>query len=95
MTFDEVKSRVTDMVSNPDTVSETAVNLLKDLEADYTTMDSMAAKQAEDEQRIRTLQDINQRLFLSVTGNPEQEEEKEPEPGIDWDKLMEGVNDGK
>lgn len=97
MTYEEVKNRITDLVSNPDTATENAVGLLSDLEADYTNLDSMTAKQAENEARIRELQDTNQKLFLSVTGNPEQaEEEEEKQPGIDWDNLFkEDSNDGK
>lgn len=96
MTYDEVKSRVSGLVSDPDTASESAVALLSDLEKDYTTMDSMTKQHETDEERIRNLQDTNQRLFLSVTGVPEEEpEEKEPEPGIDWNAILEDKKDGE
>lgn len=87
MTYDDVKTRVTDLISNPDTAAENAVGLLSDLEADYTNLDSMTAKVAEQEARIKDLQDTNQKLFLSVTKQPaEDPEEKEDKP-IDWDSL--------
>ena len=86
MTYDEVKTRITALVGNPDTAQESAVTLLSDLEKDYTTLDSMTSKVSESEKRIRDLQDTNQRLFLSVTGQPAEEEEKEDDP-IDWDSL--------
>lgn len=87
MTYEEVKNRLTDIVGNPDTAQEKAVVFLSDLETDYTTLDNMAKKVSEQENRIRDLQDTNQKLFLSVTGTPEPEPE-EPEPGIDWDKIL-------
>lgn len=86
MTYEEVKTRITALVGNPDTAQESAVALLSDLEKDYTTLDSMTSKVSESEKRIRDLQDTNQKLFLSVTGQPEEEEEKEDSP-IDWDSL--------
>lgn len=96
MKFDEVKERITGLISDPDKAAENAVGLLSDLESDYTSMDSMAEKSEADEARIRELQDTNQKLFLSVTGTPpEEEEEEEKEPGIDWDNLFKEDNDGK
>lgn len=86
MTYDEVKTRITSLVGNPDTAQENAVALLSDLEKDYTTLDSMTSKVSESEKRIRDLQDTNQKLFLSVTGQPAEEEEKEENP-IDWESL--------
>lgn len=95
MTFDEVKEKITNLVSDPDKAAENAVSLLSDLESDYTNMESMAEKSKADDSRIRELQDTNQKLFLSVTGSPkeEEEEEEEKEPGIDWDKIL--SDDGK
>lgn len=88
MTYDEVRTRITDLIGNPDTAQEHAVGVLKDLEADYTNMDSMTAKVAEQDEKIKTLQDTNQRLFLSVTGQADEPEDEEEKP-IDWDSLAE------
>lgn len=87
MTYDEVKTRITALVGNPDTAQENAVTLLSDLEKDYTTLDSMTSKVSESEKRIRDLQDTNQKLFLSVTGQPAEEEEEKEDTPIDWDSL--------
>lgn len=97
MTYDEVKERITGLVSDPDKAAENATTLLSDLEKDYTTMTSMADKAGEQEKRIRDLQDTNQRLFLSVTGQEQgSQDEPEEEPGIDWDNIFsEGVDNGK
>lgn len=67
MTYDDVKTRITKMVNNPDTAQADALELLKDLEADYTTMDTLRTRAEEDATRIRTLQDTNARLFLGQT----------------------------
>lgn len=89
MTYDEVKEKITGLISEPDKAAENAVGLLKDLETDYTTMASMAEKDKANEARIRELQDTNQKLFLSVTGQPKEEpDENEKEPGVDWDNLF-------
>lgn len=88
MTYDEVKTFVTDLVTNPDTAGEKSIQFLKDLETDYTTMTSLAEQHKTDEERIRTLQDTNQKLFLSVTGQPKDDPEEEKEPGIDWDNII-------
>lgn len=86
MTIDEAKTRLTDLIGNPDTAAEKAVGFISDLEADYTNLDSMTAKVSEQESRIKELQDTNQRLFLSVTGQTKEPEEEEEKP-IDWDAL--------
>lgn len=89
MTWDEVEKKVTDLISNPDTAAEKAVSFLDDLKTDYSSFNSMTEKSEQDEKRIRDLQDTNQKLFLSVTGQPkEEEEEKEETQGIDWDKIL-------
>lgn len=97
MTYDEVKEKITGLISDPDKAAENAVGLLSDLEADYTSMSSMAEKSKADEARIRELQDTNQKLFLSVTGSPAEAEDEpeEKEPGIDWDNLFKEDEDGK
>lgn len=87
MTIEEVKNRLTALVGDPDTAQEKAVGLLSDLEADYTTMDSMSSKVAEQEEKIKTLQDTNQRLFLSVTGQDPKSDGDDDDTPIDWDSL--------
>lgn len=86
MTYDEFKARFTGIIGNPDTAQAESVSFLSDVEKDYTTLASMAKKSDDDDKRIRDLQDTNQKLFLSVTGAPAEEEEKEENP-IDWDSL--------
>lgn len=86
MTYDDFKARFTSIISNPDTAQAESVGFLTDVEKDYTTLASMVKKSGDDDKRIRDLQDTNQKLFLSVTGTLEKEDEKEDNP-IDWDSL--------
>lgn len=86
MTYDEFKTRFTSIIGNPDTAQAESVGFLSDVEKDYTTLTSMMKKSDDDDKRIRELQDTNQKLFLSVTGSPEEEKEEEEKP-IDWDAL--------
>ena len=77
MTYEEVKTRITGLVASPDTAQADALDLLKDIEADYTTMDTLRTRATEDAEKIRTLQDTNARLFLGQTT------EKKDESGAD------------
>lgn len=87
MTYDEVKTSIDNLIKSPETAETEALTLLEGLKSDYDTMDSLTAKVTEQDNKIKTLQDTNQRLYLSITkGTPE--EEKEDEPGIDWDALL-------
>lgn len=72
MTYKEVKEAIDAIVASPDTAQVKAAELCSALEADYTTMQTMQTKAAEDEARIRTLQDTNQRLYLMQTSKPDE-----------------------
>ena len=73
MTYADLKKKIENLVTSPDTAQADAVELLKELEADYTTMDTLRTRAEEDANRIRTLQDTNARLFLGQVGQPEEE----------------------
>lgn len=88
MTYDEFKTRLTDIVGSPDTAQEKAVSFLSDVEQDYTTLACMIEKASEQERKIQELRDTNQRLFLSVTGQEAKEQEEEENNPIDWDSIM-------
>ena len=76
MTFDEYKSNIMDLIKDPDTALTKVDGLFKELQGDLETKASVEAKVAEQDERIRTLQDTNMKLFLKASGEPE----KEPEP---------------
>lgn len=77
MTYEEVSKKITGLVNSPDTAQADALDLLKELEADYTTMDTLRTRTTEDAERIRTLQDTNARLFLGQTQKPGESESVE------------------
>ena len=82
MTYADLKTKITNLISNPDTAQADALELLKELEADYTTMDTLRTRAEEDANRIRTLQDTNARLFLGqVSPAPEEKHEFSEEDG--------------
>lgn len=76
MTFDEYKSSIMDLIKDPDTALTKVDDVFKELQGDLETKASVEAKVAEQDERIRTLQDTNMKLFLKASGEPE----KEPEP---------------
>lgn len=76
MEYEEVKKLVSDLVANPDTAQISAVSLLEKIKGDYETLDSLRAEKDKTDERIRTLQDTNQRLFLMTTGKVEEEKEE-------------------
>lgn len=74
MKYEDLKKRIEKLITSPDTAQADAIELLADLEADYTTMDTLRTRAAEDAERIRTLQDTNARLFLGQVSPAEKEE---------------------
>lgn len=89
MTFEEVEKGLAELLKNPDTAQAGAKDFLEKIKPDYDTIESLSTKSKEDDKRIRDLQDTNQKLFLSVTGeNTEEEEQKKEDNPIDWDSLM-------
>lgn len=87
MKFDEFKTRFSELISKPDEIQANAVDFLKDVEADYNTLDSVNKQVETDTEKIRSLQDTNQKLFLAVTGTPDESEEEKEDNPIDWDAL--------
>lgn len=67
MTFDEAKVGLTKIVQNPDTALAELPTFLEQLEQDYSSFNTAVEKITQQEDRIRTLQDTNARLFLMQT----------------------------
>lgn len=90
MTYEEYEKRINGALANPDTAPTEFVNILSDLKTDLTAKDTLETEKTELETRVRDLQDTNMKLYLSVTGNSdEDEEEDEPAEGTDVvDELM-------
>lgn len=90
MTYEEYEKRINGALANPDTAPTEFVNILSDLKTDLTAKDTLETEKTELETRVRDLQDTNMKLYLSVTGtSDEDEEEDEPAEGTDVvDELM-------
>lgn len=90
MTYEEYEKRINGALANPDTAPTEFVNILSDLKTDLTAKDTLETENTELETRVRDLQDTNMKLYLSVTGtSDEDEEEDEPAEGTAVvDELM-------
>lgn len=90
MTYEEYEKRINGALANPDTAPTEFVNILSDLKTDLTAKDTLETEKTELETRVRDLQDTNMKLYLSVTGtSDEDEEEDEPAEGTAVvDELM-------
>lgn len=87
MKFEEYEKIINDLVSDPDTMLVKVDGLKEAIKTDITSLESLTAEKSDLETRIRTLQDTNMRLFLSVTDGsvPENDEPSEEEKVADMD----------
>ena len=90
MKYEEYEQRINSALANADTAPTEFVNILSELKTDLTAKDSLETEKADLENRVRDLQDTNMKLYLSVTGGSEDdEEEDEPAEGTAVvDELM-------
>lgn len=69
MTYDEYSNKLTAIVANPDTAPIAIQEILKEIKADTDTITSLTADVSVKDEKIRSLQDTNTKLFLQITGN--------------------------
>lgn len=82
MKYEDYESRLTGVVTNPDSAPTAVQEILSELKSDTATMESMAAEISAKDAKIRELQDTNTKLFLQVTGTDSSEESAN-----DWSEL--------
>lgn len=88
MDAQKYKDFITGLVKEPEKAAEAAAAFMSTIDEDGASFDALKAKVAEQDEKIKSLQDANIRLFLSVTGQAEQEqEEEEPKTGINWEEF--------
>lgn len=75
---DMFKGIVADL-TNPDKLADALVKLNDEVEELFAAHDKAVSDISARDERIRGLQDTNQKLFLRVTGNPGEEDRGEPE----------------
>lgn len=85
-TLDEYKQRLVGLTENPDKLQTNVDAIITDLTIDMTTLSTLTEKTKNDEQRIKELQDTNQKLFMKNnapnTPPPEQD---------NGDKMLENI----
>lgn len=89
MKYEDYESKLTGVVSNPDSAPIAVQEILKDLKSDAATMDSMAAELSEKDAKIRELQDTNTKLFLQVTGTDSSDDKPEDWSELEGDEALE------
>lgn len=71
MTYDEYKSKINEMIANPDKVAVYAVDLLAEIEKDTSIISQAHVDKQASESKIRELQEANYQMFLRMTdGQP-------------------------
>lgn len=80
MTYAEYEGLITDSLANVDKAPVNLKQVLEAIKADTTTIESLTTKVAEQDTRIRDLQDTNMKLFLGQTGAGKSGEVEVPEP---------------
>lgn len=88
MTFEEYEKKIQHAVLNQDEIPVVMQEILAALKTDLTTLDSFKTKNAEQEEKIRTLQESNVKLFLGQT--QQTSADKENETGDDY-RDMQGL----
>lgn len=85
MTYDELVSKVTKVLEEPDSALINIKPVLEEAKQDYLSIVSLTEKNEKNERRIRDLQDTNMKLFLAQTGKVD-----ESEPGNDDEDELVG-----
>lgn len=90
MTFEEFKTKITTIVSNPDTAQANIGEFIDEVKVDYEALSSTSTALEKAETRIRDLQDTNQKLFLKQSGqaDPEEEDEKKDIEDMSFDEYL-------
>lgn len=85
MTYAEYESRLSDVVKKPDEAPVLVKALLQEIKADTDTLDTLRTDIEAKDEKIRSLQDTNMKLFLSQTSEDTDQKEswEDMEPGED------------
>ncbi len=75
--FEDYKGRFDSILTNPDTALGSVDDIYKDLEADFTTMDSLESEVGSLRDKVKELQETNIKLYLSRGGEVEETQEEE------------------
>lgn len=79
MKYEEYEAAINKMISEPETAPVGAQAILTALKEDSAALESAQAGIAERDEKIRTLQDTNVKLFMSQAGPAPDDEPEEKE----------------
>lgn len=71
MTYDELKTKLTKILEQPDSALANVGPLLEEVKSDYEQIITLKEANEKNTTRIRDLQDTNMKLFLAQTGKVE------------------------
>ena len=81
MKYEDYKSKINEVLSNPDTALANLEPVMEEIKNDLTALDSVSQENEGLKARIRDLQDTNMKLYLAQTGEAAEEETEEPAEG--------------
>lgn len=97
MTIDEYTEKLQHGVLNADEMPGIVTDVLKELKADLTALDTIKADNAKKDAEINTLRETNMKLFLSVPGNTAADKKEdtggEEAPAIDWESVVKDIKE--
>ena len=91
MKAEDYKNLITEMVSHPDNAAETATKLIDMVKEDSEIFENLTNKVNSQDQKIRDLQDTNTKLFLSVTGQSDDDGADEKFDNLSLDEFAKGL----
>ena len=92
MKAEDYKKLITEMVSHPDNAAETATKLIDLVKEDSEIFENLSNKVNSQSQKIRDLQDTNTKLFLSVTGQSDDDDDDEDSfDNMSFDEFAKGI----
>lgn len=80
MTYEEYEAAINKMVAEPETAPIAAQSLLQAIKDDGAALDAAQAAIRDRDDKIRTLQDTNIKLFLTQTGTTSDQIEEDEGP---------------
>lgn len=91
MKAEDYKNLITEMVSHPDSAADTATKLFAMVKEDSEIFETLTTKVSSQAQKIRDLQDTNTKLFLSVTGQHDDDDDAEKFDSLSLDAFAKGL----
>ena len=92
MKSEDYKNLITEMVSHPDNAAETATKLIDLVKEDSEIFETLTNKLSSQDKKIRDLQDTNTKLFLSVTGQSDDDDDDEDSfDNMSFDEFAKGI----